>query len=206
MNNNESGAVLYHYYTKSEQEWIKRRTLPKADRAKIEKRNTTEFSLYSSQQRENLTAKKLAPYIQSYLVDLELQLKELNIKSNLAHIKLCNVNNDWIFGVIANSDRDYEQVRFQFDNGTEIFKTVKITEGITPFSLKLKWKVKAFDMLSYAIIGSDKSSQLAKNDYPADIESFRLLCKYFSSAEEHIFSIFLRLLKFKPSIDILDLA
>lgn len=206
MNNNETGAVLYHYYTKSEQEWIKRRTLPKADRAKIEKRNTTEFSLYSSQQRENLTAKKLAPYIQSFLAGLELQLDTANTNSNLANIKLCNVNNDWIFGIIENSGRGYEQVRFQFDNGTEIFKTVKVTEGVTPFSLKLKWKVRAFNILHYAIVGSEKSSQLAKSDYPSDIESFKLLCQFFSSAEEHIFSIFLRLLKVKPSLEILDLA
>lgn len=48
INNSEKGAIIYHYYTKSKEEFIKRRSLPKADRGGIVSRDIEEYEQYSS--------------------------------------------------------------------------------------------------------------------------------------------------------------
>jgi len=206
MNNNENGAVIYHYYTKSEEEWIKRRSLPKADRAKIEKRNTTEFAQYSSQKRENLVAKNISPLIKSWMLELDLKLENLNKNAAEFTVKICHVNNDWIFGLIESNKNSICNLRFVFDDCLEIVHPVKTVVGTTPFSLKLKWNVKFVNNFNYNTVGSNSSDVFTHQSQLSIDESFKLMCLNFSSAEEHILSVFILLLKDKPKIEILNIA
>lgn len=186
---------------------MKRRSLPKADRAKIEKRYTDEFNLYANQTRYNDKARELSPGVRSCIQSMEVNLALLSSRVSNIKLKLIDISNDWIFGVIEGNYEDTINLNLIINGTTELkLKIPPSGNGITPFTYKLKWFSPRVESISVNIVGlgvshTFKPSQMANLD-----DKFIQLCDYFPSAEEHIFSVFLCVLNKSLSKKVYDKA
>jgi len=191
-NNSENGAVLFHYYTKSREEFTKRRTLPKADRAGLVSRNMDEFDEYSSQTRYNPTAYKLNTAIN--LTKNNINNRLISSYSSNISIDCIDFDNGWFFGVIHGESSEPVKINILINNDTEISKIINLrNNNSTPFSLKLKWARNRPNSLYYNINGLryNELNLLMRNN--KKIENFEAFCQMFPSAEEHILSLFISL-------------
>lgn len=204
-NNNESGAVIYHYYTKSRDEWVKRRSLPKADRAAIEKRHTDEYNLYANQSRVNHKAKVLSAGVSTLIQSMEMELASLASRVNDVRLKIIDINNDWLFGVIDGA-YDGVMVLNLIINGVTEFKIKVPSSGKSSasFTYKLKWVSPRVETITLTIIGIGVSKIFKPSQIANSENSFLQFCDYFPAAEEHIFSMFLNLLKNEISPKVID--
>lgn len=194
-------AVMHHYYTKSKSEWMRRRAQPKADRAKIELKNVTEFERFSSLSHNVLSAKDKAPEVRAMMVELKKARSQREQACGGAKIKLAAMNNDWIFGVVNNlNSPEPLGIRLGGDDGQETFFYSKpISNEVHCFSVKTKWRNYYAAQFSLSIIGSAKTQLFTREDFPLTVTSIELMNQYMPSAEQHILSTFLNSLKERPS-------
>jgi len=194
INNNEDGAVIYHYYTKSKGEWIKRRSVPKADRPTLEKRHTDEYELYSKQTRVNLKAKALSAGIYSIIQSIDASLEGLSTRFNQLKIKVIDLTNDWIFGVVEGAFEGVVILNLIINSELEFkIKVESLGNNNTPFIFKLKWFSPKIDNINLTLVGTGVSTTIKPQHFSDLNQKFKLLCEHFPSAEEHIFSSFVSL-------------
>lgn len=200
-------AVVNHYYTKSRQEWTARRSLPKADRAILELKNTNEFDKYHNQKHESLAAKAYVPAV--YLKRNEIRDKLQRLKCDLGSywIELICVSKDWIFGVVHGlSSSSSQKMRILNGEGKEtMFNTKPLSDFTHLFTVKTKWRNSYSEIFSVSVAGGTTPSIFPKADWPIAERSLELLVKYAPDAEEHIFSIFINTLEKKPSEKVINL-
>lgn len=201
VNNNEDGAVLYHYYTKSRQEFIKRRALPKADRAGLVSRNFEEFDKYSSQSRYNPNAYKLNAAIDINKNNFENIISEkLNKKIKMECV---DFDNGWFFGVIYGKSESLISINILINQEHELRKKIKLnSNGMTPVSIKLKWASKKANSLKFNINGQTYKDLNLNIKNIKTISNFVKFCGNFPSAEEHIFSNFLLVINKREASEI----
>ena len=194
-------AVMHHYYTKSKSEWMKRRAQPKADRAKIELKNTKEFERFHSLERDVFSAKERAPRIRGIMAELKEGRSRLERATANAEVKLVAVNNDWIFGVVSGvSSVGPLTLRLGGDDAQEVqFYTKPISSTLHGFCVKTKWRNYYGSIFSISVIGSMRTQIFTHQDYPPIVASIELMNSYMPRAEQHIFSAFLNVLTEKPS-------
>lgn len=69
-------AVLHHYFTKSREEWIRRRRSPRADRIELSYRNREMFERYWSLPATDQTARRQAPRLRDGINRLDQVIEE----------------------------------------------------------------------------------------------------------------------------------
>jgi hypothetical protein len=199
-------AVVHHYYTKSREEWTRRRSLPKADRANQELKNIAEFDKYHNQAHERAGINVLA--VVQYMSGVRERLNVLKSKVGGAHVELVSVNKDWIFGVVHGlSTSESIKIRVMGSTNKEtIVDTKPLTQSSHVFTVKTKWRDTFSEEFNISIVGGGSTRLFTKRDWPDAEKSIELLVRYCPEAEEHIFSIFINTLDEKPDGKILQLV
>jgi hypothetical protein len=200
-------ALVHHYYTKSRQEWDRRRSLPKADRANIELKNSAEFDKYHQQAHESYAAASLAPTVTNKIKESKSKLLKLSDSIGQAQINLISVNKDWIFGVIhgVGFGSSVSLRVVNSENKETMVSTKPTASDVHVFTIKTKWRDTFSDSFSVSIVGALSSKKFTKTDWPDAETSIELLVRYCPDAEEHVFSIFISMLENRPSEKVLTL-
>lgn len=200
-------AVVHHYYTKSKEEWTRRRSLPKADRAKQELKSLAEFDKYHCQLHEHSDANMQVNAVQLYVQEIKGKLTTFRTTLDDSKIELIAVNKDWIFGVVHGFNSDSSgKIRFTNCRQKEtIVDTKPISFGSHVFMVKTKWRDSFSEDFSLSLVGAGSSRRFSKVDWPGANESIELLVKYCPEAEEHIFSVFIDTLDKAPRLEIMKL-
>jgi len=182
-------AIVHHYYTKSREEWVRRRAQPKADRAKFEIKKLEEFERYN-----NLPSSNVSLTSRAEAVNLKIDI----IRSKLSAyagvegsiISLVTFSKDWIFGVVDNIESPTPvRVRLLGDGVRETFFDTKPTsKGVHAFAFKAKWLGLYSKNVSLGIVGANKSFDFSLDNVPDPIRALDDLRSYFPNAEEHNFS------------------
>ncbi|EJM78137.1 glycosyltransferase family 2 protein [Pseudomonas sp. GM55] len=184
-------ARVHHYYTKSKEEWLKRRAQPKADRAKLELKNIEEYEKYSSFSVENAQAQAKSAQVMAIMQDLRSKVCGLQKGCQNAKVELVAVSGDWLFGLVKNlSSLEPVAIRISGEGGEEaVIYTKKVSDDLHIFTYKNKWRRTFLKDFSLSLVGGVETQYFTEVDYPDAISSLALLVKYMPSAEEHIFSI-----------------
>ncbi|WP_223511713.1 glycosyltransferase family 2 protein [Pseudomonas sp. GL-B-19] len=201
-------AVVHHYYTKSREEWAKRRLLPKADRAGQELKNIAEFDKYHNQTHQRADANIDTGTILRYLNGVRAKLEAVRIDINNATVEIVSVNKDWVFGVVHGfATSESVKIRIVNSSGKEtIVDTKPSNESVHVFTVKTKWRDTFSEDFSVSIVGSSNARSFTRQDWPEPEKSIELLVKYYPEAEEHIFSMFIDMLEKEPSFRLLELV
>lgn len=182
-------AVIHHYYTKSREEWIRRRSQPKADRAKIETKRIAEFDRYSSLPAKNFDLYSRADAIKLKMGVLKAKLIDMS-KTVGGEISLVTLSKDWIFGVVHGAKSDNPlRIRMLGDDLKEtFFETTPTSSGVHVFTFKPKWLHLFNRSFVLTVVGSVRSYEFSLDKLPEPIRALEHLSEYFSGAEEHNFS------------------
>ncbi len=182
-------ARIHHYYTKSKEEWLKRRAQPKADRAKIELKNVQEYEKYSGLSVVNDQAATRAPEVKANIELLRSKLSNVQIACNDASIEVVSINGDWIFGAIKNLKSDKSQaVRIVGELSEAYAYSARVSDNLHIFTYKNKWRNTYGKSFELSLVGASHSKVITPADYPAPMLSLKWLSKFMGSAEEHIFA------------------
>lgn len=194
-------AVMHHYYTKSKFEWVRRRSQPKADRAKIELKNTAEFEKFHSLSHEVFSAKERAPKVRAMMAEMKGACYKLEKACTSAEVKLVAINNDWLFGVVKGvNSEDPLLIRFGGDAGQEtLIYSKPVSNMVHGFCVKTKWRNYYSSEFTMSVIGSSSTQTFSGEDFPSVVTSLELMNQYMPRAEQHILSIFLNSLRERPS-------
>ncbi|NBB59465.1 glycosyltransferase family 92 protein [Pseudomonas sp. ODNR1LW] len=200
-------AVIHHYYTKSREEWIKRRSLPKADRANQELKNIAEFDKYHNQTCEHSAADMKVLAVQSHMKETREKLEGFKLRVSDVGIELVSVNKDWVFGLVRFQDRNsIKTIRMLSASQKETTVNTRLSaENVQVFTIKTKWRDTFSEDFSLSIVGSSFSRFFTKLDWPSSDRSLEMLAKYCPEAEEHIFTIFIDTLEKEPSPDVIKM-
>ncbi|WP_172681812.1 glycosyltransferase family 2 protein [Pseudomonas sp. P1.8] len=201
-------AVVHHYYTKSREEWTRRRSLPKADRANQELKNIAEFDKFHNQTHERMGAEIESSTVVRYMNGVRQNLDVLRAKVDGARVDLISVNKDWIFGVVYDlASSESVKIRVMGSTGKEtVVATKPLSSTVHVFTVKTKWRDTFSEDFNISIVGGSSTRLFTRRDWPDSEKSIELLVKYCPDAEEHIFSIFLNMLEEKPDARILQLV
>ncbi|WPN45654.1 glycosyltransferase family 2 protein [Pseudomonas sp. P8_241] len=200
-------AVMHHYYTKSREEWVRRRALPKADRAKQELKNTAEFDKFHSQVHEHSGVNMQVSAVQRCLSELKEKLSVSQAKFGSAKIELVAVSKDWIFGVVhglCSDSREKIRVTNSLQKETVVY-TKPMNHAAHVFIVKTKWRDSFSEDFALSLVGGGTSQAFVKADWPSAKKSIELLVEHCPEAEEHIFTLFIDTLEKAPSSDILQM-
>jgi len=192
-----AGAVMHHYYTKSRDEWVRRRRQPKADRAHIEVKDLLEFEKYKSLPgRSAIDTDKILRVKEKIAANAQV-LEISRARVNDARIHLIAVNGDWIFAHITGLNAaEPVGVRLSGDNGhEEVFYTKPRSNSQHVLTIKTKWREFYSDFFRLSILGATSTAAFKYADFPTSESSFFDLMKYMPEADEHIFNVFLSALK-----------
>lgn len=184
-------ARVHHYYTKSKEEWLKRRSQPKADRAKLELKNIEEYEKYSGFNVENIQAQAQSAKVITIMQELRSKVGRLQESCLNAKVELVAVSGDWLFGLVKNlSSLVPIAIRVSGEGGEEaVIYTKKVSSDLHVFTYKNKWRKTFLKDFSLSLVGGIEAQNFTEADYPDAMSSLALLVKYMPSAEEHIFSI-----------------
>jgi hypothetical protein len=200
-------AVVHHYYTKSREEWTKRRSLPKADRSSLELKDVAEFDKYHNQMHESFGATVHAPAVIKYLGEIRGKLRLVRQQVGAARLEIISINKDWVFGVVHGvNSNSILQVRILTSQHKEtIVDTKPIDNSTHLFIVKTKWRDTFSEMFSMSIVGSEHSQVFSRMDWPSAEKSIEMMVEFCPEAEEHIFSTFINLLAKEPDPTIIKL-
>jgi len=199
-------ARIHHYYTKSREEWLKRRAQPKADRAKIELKKIQEFDKYSAFVTVNDQASLYSDKVIERIAAIRKKVSEAQANADRARIDLISVNSEWLFGVVHDLPCESAVVRISGDAAEAFARCTKISERTHLFTYKNKWRNTYRQSLAVSIVGSSRSTRFTAAEYPSPIQSLRALSKFMRSAEEHIFSYALLALSETDISETLDIC
>ncbi|WP_158682570.1 glycosyltransferase family 2 protein [Pseudomonas alloputida] len=199
-------ARIHHYYTKSKEEWLRRRAQPKADRAKLELKNIEEYEKYSALHTENLQGCALSAQVRPIIQELRSKVAGLQESVRNAEVELVSVSSEWLFGLIKNiSSSTPVALRLSGETGDEVsINSKRISEDVHIFTYKNKWRKTYSKSFSLSLVGSDRTQSFTESDYPEAMNSLALLAKFMPSAEEHIFSIALLALSQRTSRQVFE--
>ena len=199
-------AVIHHYYTKSKSEWMRRRSQPKADRAKLELKNLEEFERFNSLSNYVCSAKEQAHNVRRVMAGLKDARSQLENGCATAKVQLVAINNDWLFGIVTDLDcMNPLSVRLAGEEGQETtFYTKPISSQIHGFCIKTKWRKYHRGEFSMSVIGSRNTQLFTRSDYPSIVSSIELMNEYMPSAEQHIFSTLLNSLAQRPTAKLME--
>lgn len=191
-------ARMHHYYTKSKEEWLRRRAQPKADRATIEMKNVQEYEKYSSFSSLNDQASRCSVEVKQYIDSMRRKIADRYLVCNDAVIELVSINGDWLFGVIKNIKSELSQtVRITGDLIESFAHSTMVSNNLHIFTYKNKWRNVYGKSFNISLVGNFKSTHITPVDYPHPLTSLKWLTKFMASAEEHIFSYALQALNEK---------
>ena len=182
-------ASIHHYYTKSREEWIARRSGEKADRAQPEYRNIDEFDKYHNLEVVNEDLKGMVPIVRRWLDFIYLQ--ETNKKASLSNVSVIRCDGGWLF-VSFDSDIEEPVVRLDLNHEKEFFVRPNKYKNSFVASLKIKWKEIDVSFFNISIVGGQDVITVEKKSFPNSIETLQRTLAFMPSSEENIFEFFLK--------------
>lgn len=184
-------ACICHFYTKSKEEWIVRRTGMKADRAQAEYRNLNEFSKFNDAKTSN-------NFFQFYISRVHEKISLVrnliaNSSSEVVDFKVTRYDGAWIFcKVRLEKPLGSLDVNVLLNDHTE-FNVKTIPQGCDQLIIiRVKWKVDKLKSLKLSIPSARFSYAITKKISINSLVTLNFLIKHMPSSEENIFEFFLK--------------
>ncbi len=190
----EDGDLLvHHYFTKSREEWVQRRKLPKADRAGISHRHLTMFERYEHLPREEHRAAALADDVRAEIGRLEEVLRA----GAAPHLRpvVRSVSRDGVIGVVDGLGPD-EDCRVRVVIGDVVEREVgldRLVDGRRAFYVVGKWHEVPTREVRVSIVGNPDAVQARADTRKGPVANLRDVLQYLPGAEEKIFTLSLEL-------------
>jgi len=185
-------ARVHHYFTKSYEEWIKRKSLPKADRTEIEFANIKIFNKYEKLEFINND-------MDIYLSAVNQNKKNLDqyspIKSNFFNAEI--IFSSETFLILKITGLINKGVRVVLDDKYEIVTYNLILLDNGDYGLFLNLNIYSIKPTEINISSLDFLNQIniKKENYPSRNYALSSVLKYFKNAEYIKFNIFKRMIK-----------
>ncbi|MGM8930655.1 glycosyltransferase family 2 protein [Salinicola halophyticus] len=184
-------AILHHYYTKSREEWIERRSRAKADRAAVEYRDLAEFDEFHSLIAENndLLANRISLLSRVESITTQIESSE----PSKVDVQLGRVDKRFLFGrVVLENDNEPITIRLLINGYWEKILTIRCESGVYVFSVRLDWENIKCKHVIVTVVGARKSFSFRKKHFPGTEDTFNFLVNHAPSAEKSIFEYGLR--------------
>ncbi|MFO3904276.1 glycosyltransferase family 2 protein [Enterobacter hormaechei] len=181
-------ARIHHYFTKSKEEWVKRKSLAKADRAHIEHANLALFDKYHIQSCVNYDL---------YNLDYEQQVKDLECKFHVQNKINANIifSNKTLIIFRIESNNPIKNLRLVIDNENEIISSnlIPFHDGSVGFCLNIKTKRGIFDNIKISSVDSSNRISIGLSQSPTRLDILRNVINFLPNSEYIKFNIFKRL-------------
>lgn len=185
-------AILHHYYTKSREEWIERRSRAKADRASVEYRDLTEFDEYHSLIAENNDLHANRTSLLSRVESITTQIE--SSEPSIVDVQLGRVDKRFLFGrVVSKNDNEPIVIRLLINGCWEKILTIRCEGEGYIFSVRLDWENIKCKQVVVTVVGARKSFIFRKKHFPGTEDTFHFLVNHAPSAEKSIFEYGMRL-------------
>ncbi|OCG58843.1 hypothetical protein A9G41_01635 [Gilliamella sp. Nev5-1] len=184
-------GVFHHYFTKSKEEWERRRLMGRADRAQVAFRTLQLFDKYNCQPTINTEIYRYLDKVKDRITYLSYKLKINNIKIEKIkenYTQLISIDRRWIVGRI-NSQLNSIKIRILINNEIEfIFVANKrFCDQSIGFILNISWLNIPIEKISIFIVGNVESDTFYPDNFPSQRTMLLNLIKYAPNAEEIIF-------------------
>ncbi|RYG94698.1 MAG: hypothetical protein EON58_15690, partial [Alphaproteobacteria bacterium] len=184
-----SGKVLiHHYFTKSRDEWTRRRLMGRADRASIEHRSLAIFDRYHDQPTSNTGALRFA--LRAKVIAKEM-VQAINGRAKTFKsydASMLVIDGAWLL-VQMNGVSPGTKIRVVINDAVEIFTPLssRLADGRYGFSLNHKWLAENIDTVTVAPVGASEAITLGKAERPSRKQMVKNILRFTPSAEEMLF-------------------
>lgn len=188
-------GIINHYFTKSKEEWEKRRLMGRADRANASYRTLQLFDKYDSQVVINKNIHKYLNSVKKRIKFLKNKLffQTTKTKENIKEIEdrsvqLISIDRRWIVGRI-NTTTENIKIRILLNDEYEsiIVANKKLSDGSIGFILNISWLNIDIKKINIFIIGNINSDIFNSDEFPSQRSTLLNLIQYVPNAEEIIF-------------------
>ncbi|MCO6540363.1 MAG: glycosyltransferase family 2 protein [Gilliamella sp.] len=184
-------GIFHHYFTKSKEEWEKRRLMGRADRAQIVFRTLQLFDRYNFQSSVNVEIHRYLEQVKDGIkyLSYKFKLNQLKIKKiDENYTQLVSIDRRWIIGRI-NSQLNNIKVRILLNDEIEFvcIANKKFSDQSVGFILNTSWLNITIEKINVFIIGNVESDTFYPKDFPSQRAMLLNLIKYAPNAEEIIF-------------------
>jgi len=187
-------ALIYHYFTKSRQEWIERRRRGRADRIQNEQRDLKAFDKYHRQPQSNRFALTHVPELRRRVEKLQNSLNKGICAMSAEDFQLIVVNSSWIIG--KNDDiPPASTIRIVINNMHECYTThsTALAGGYTGFCLNTRWLDTAIHTLRISAVGCLQGLTIIRTDFPGPKAMLSNVVQWMPSAEQLLFDLATRI-------------
>ncbi|SMF66021.1 Glycosyl transferase family 2 [Xaviernesmea oryzae] len=187
-------ALIHHYFTKSRDEWVRRRTMGRADRVEDQKRDVATFDRYHRQEAQDISALIRAPEVRGRISSLKTSLAEHFSDIQDGGIAILLVNGSWIIGRTVNVPQG-TPIRLVI-NETEERRTTndkRLAGGHLGFCINVRWLGQPIEKIRASIVGGSTAFMLTKEQFPTRSETLANVIKYMPSAEQIIFDLAIKI-------------
>jgi hypothetical protein len=192
----EDGELLvHHYFTKSREEWVERRKLPKADRAGISHRHLTMFERYERLARDEDRAARQAADVRAEVARLE----EVLCSVAAPHLRpvVRSVSRDGVIGVVDGLGADEDcRVRVVINDVVErVVGLDRLVDGRRAFYVVGKWHEVPTREVRVSVVGNLDAVQARADTRKGPVANLRDVLQFLPGAEEKVFTLSLELMR-----------
>lgn len=182
-------AVVNHYFTKSQEEWAKRRRIPKADRAVVQTKSMKFFNRYREQTGESRAVLRFLPAVRQQFAAIEEALSTAS-QLEAANFTLHVVSTEWIIGETHNVPPD-SRIRVVVNDHHEVTTTNgRILEsGGCGFIVNVRWLNEPVTSIRVSVLGGLIGKTFPRERFPSRRRMLRSATQHFPSAEQIIFNL-----------------
>lgn len=184
-------GVIHHYFTKSKEEWDRRRLMSRADRANISFRTLELFYKYDSQVVINKNiyiyldcVKTKIEFLKNKLLFEDVKVEKIEERS----IQIISIDRRWMVGRI-NTTYNHIKIRILLNDEFELITVAnkRLSDGSVGFIINLSWLNMNLKKINVFIIGNATSDIFCSDAFPSQRSMLLNLIKYTPNAEEIIF-------------------
>lgn len=185
-------ARVHHYFTKSKQEWIKRKSLAKADRTHIEYANIKLFDKYQKQAKQNFE-------MLDQTDDINLLMNTINklIINDLDELKVDVLFNSEAFLILKLENLNIkDSIRLVIDDTYELFSRNYIKLDDSGYALVLNLNKYSVKPKKITVSQTYKRNRvvITSENFPTRNKIMKNVLKYFKNAEYLKMNIFRRMI------------
>lgn len=187
-------ALIHHYFTKSREEWTRRRALGKADRAEEEMRRLAMFDLYHDQKAECRDALEGLAGLRAGIARLEAALAPTAAALDGFGAELLVLNASWLIcritglapgtrlRVVLNGQREHVVRNMALMGG-----------GASGFVVNVRWLGAPVESIRIAPLGALRAVTITRDSFLPRRKTLQNLHQYLPQAEQLIFDYFAKL-------------
>jgi hypothetical protein len=184
-------ALIHHYYTKSREEWVKRRQNPKADRGHVEHKKDKFYWRYAALPATRRFPPERIAAIRTEIARLKTALSRGKTR---AFAELLHIDRSYILGWVRGGPAEDAVVYVRIGDAYELMTICqKSNSGQRYFVAPVKWTNADISVIEANVVGSRAQPYSTRRRRISRRDALANLVVNFPSYEEAIFSTFLSL-------------